>query len=58
MMTMNYLFDDTEKFIKYHRNVSERLEIREVLHPSCQTFIARGDAERLGIISNGHYRNR
>lgn len=55
---MNDLFENAEKLVKFHRNVSERLEIKEILNPKTQKFISREEAEAFGIIQNGHCQNR
>ncbi len=55
---MNNLFDNTEKFVKFIQNISEELQIKNVLNPFNQMFIDEQRAKELGIISNGYYRNR
>lgn len=54
---MNNLFDNTEKIVKYNRNISDELQIKNVLNPFNQMFINEQHAKELGIISNGYYRN-
>jgi hypothetical protein len=55
---MTNLFDNTEKCVKFIQNVSEELQIKNVLNPFNQVFIEEQRAKELGIISNGYYRNR
>jgi hypothetical protein len=55
---MNVLFDHADKVLKFQRNLSERLHIREVLNPFTETFIDERTAEELGIVRNGYYCNR
>lgn len=55
---MNNLFDHTDKLVKFNRNVSQQLEIKQILNPFTQTFIDKEQAEKLEIISHGYYRNR
>ena len=54
---MNNLFDNTEKLIKFNRNISDEVKVKNVLNPFNQTFIDEPRAKELGIISNGYYRN-
>ena len=55
---MNNLFDNTEKLVKFNRSLSQQLQIKYVLNPYTQTFIDIQLANKLGILSNGFYRNR
>lgn len=55
---MNYLFDHAEKLVKFHRDVSQQLHVKQILNPFNQTFIDESQAEELGILVNGYYRNR
>jgi hypothetical protein len=55
---MNNLFDNTEKLIKFNRSLSQQLQIKRVLNPYTQSFIDVKNANKLGILYNGYYRNR
>lgn len=55
---MNYLFDHTEKLVKFNRSLSQQLQIKHVLNPYTQSFVDVQVANTLGILFNGYYRNR
>ncbi|CAF1360174.1 unnamed protein product [Rotaria sordida] len=54
---MNNLFDNTDKLVKWNRNISKELQIKNVLNPFTRMFIDEQLAKDLGIIFNGYYRN-